>query len=123
MSIRGPNERIVLIQSRLGSGKTYQAKRLIPEYHRCLWITSTVVLARETTDDEPLLENYQDHQQEDLSIHDRILTLIPSLHRFKDDSKDYDLIIIDEIESVLEGIQSKICRNRSEDIWKTLKRL
>ena len=117
MSIDGLNERVILIQSKLGSGKTFQAKRLIPDYRRCLWISSTVVLARETTNDEPLLKNYLDHKMgKDLSKYDRIVTLIPSLYKFGYESKNYDLVIIDEIESVLEEIQSKICRDRSEDI-------
>ena len=76
-----------------------------------------MVLARETTNDEPLLKNYLDHKMgKDLSKYDRIVTLIPSLYKFGYESKNYDLVIIDEIESVLEEIQSKICRDRSEDI-------
>ena len=36
MSLSGLSERILLVQSKLGSGKTFQAKKLIVKYPRCL---------------------------------------------------------------------------------------
>lgn len=120
MSLRGIQERIILVQSRLGSGKTFQAKRLIPRCNpsfRCIWITSTCVLARETTQNDPRFINYQDCEpHEDLSKYSRIVTLVPSIHRFKNMIDGYDLVVIDEVESVFEDLQSKICQRKSEEI-------
>ena len=120
MSLCGIQERIILVQSRLGTGKTYQAKRLIPKCNssfRCIWITSTCVLARETTQNDPRFTNYQDcAPHEDLSKYSRIVTLVPSIHRFKTRTDRYDLVVIDEVESVFEDLQSEICRAKSEEI-------
>ena len=76
MSLCGIQERIILVQSRLGTGKTYQAKRLIPKCNpsfRCIWITSTCVLARETTKNDLRFINYQDIQpHKDLSKYNKL---------------------------------------------------
>ena len=82
------------------------------------------VFWQDKSDSDQRFENYANHRDKtDLSEFDKLVILIPSIYKVRDETKTYSLVIIDEIESVMEEIFSKICRLKSEEIWKSFKHI
>ena len=108
MSLEKIKERIILLKAPLGSGKSYQARRL--EYARICQLTTTRALALETSRVTGF-SNYQDvSYNRPLSQENKIVVLAPSLYRLKFEFKPFDCLIIDEAESFFADIFSGLCR-------------
>jgi Origin of replication binding protein len=93
-------EEMILLQSPLGSGKTTIIKKLLrgsPEYVRILCITPRITFAHFISA-ELHLNMYLD-KGIDFST-DRLAISVESLHKIKN-ARDYDVIILDEIEALL----------------------
>lgn len=108
MSLENFEERILLVKQPLGSGKSYQARNL--HYDRVCWITSTRALAAETCRVSGFA-NYQNiPHSTPLSWVDKVVVLIPSLHRMSFKFKKYSCLVIDEAESCLQDMFSGLVR-------------
>lgn len=108
MSLKNFEEKILLVKQPLGSGKSYQARNL--QYDRVCWITSSRALAAETCRVSGFT-NYQTiPHSTPLSWVDKLVVLIPSLHRMSFKFKQYDCLIVDEAESCLQDIFSGLVK-------------
>jgi len=100
-------QRTVLIHAGMGTGKSFQTKKLIAEggYHRVLVIAPRITFAEFITGELADLGFvcYR-HTQAHTINHDKIVCSIESLHRI---SGHFDLVICDEIETILKSITSK----------------
>ena len=97
-------ERLLLVKQPLGSGKSFQARRL--KYKRVCWLTSTRALADETSQITGFV-NYQNvPYSTPLSLIDNIIVLAPSMYRMRCEFIEYDCLVIDEAESFFEDIFS-----------------
>ena len=97
-----------MVKAPLGSGKSYQARRL--QYSRICSLTSTRSLAVKTCRITGYA-NYQDiPHSTPLSWVDKVVVLAPSLYRMKHDFEKFHCLIIEECESVLHDIFRRPCR-------------
>ena len=102
----------MLVKQPLGSGKSFQARKLATkfEYSRVLWLTSTRALAQETC----RLTGFTNYQHvphcTPLCYIEKLVVLIPSLYRLYYDFIPYDCIIMDESESIFQDFFSGLCK-------------
>jgi len=100
-------QRTVLIHAGMGTGKSFQTKKLIAEgcYRRVLVIAPRITYAEFITGElaELGFVCYR-HSQSHTLKHDRIVCSMESLHRI---SGHFDLVICDEIETILKSITSQ----------------
>lgn len=109
MTLSNIAEKYVLVKEELGSGKTYQAAQISKEYNRVVWLTSSRLLAQHTCTRIKFV-NYQEvPKSQPLSLIDKIVILSPSLYRMYYNFTPYDLLIVDEAESVLQDVFSGLC--------------
>lgn len=109
------DERIVLLKSHLGTGKTTAVKRYIEEYEpeRVIWLSARRIFARNLhTDLNKLGLNfkcYLDHTDEsNLGKYNRMIVQMESLHKLYKLLDEYvDLVVVDEIESCLNQFNSE----------------
>lgn len=98
----------------LGSGKSFQARRL--QYERICWLTSSRTLAQETATLSGF-ENYQEVEHSTpLSWIDKVVVLAPSLYRLWYKFKPFDCLIIDECESFFHDLFSGLCRGSNFEL-------
>ena len=107
-------ERFILVKQPLGSGKSYQARKL--DFKRTLQLTSTRALASETS----RVTGYHNYQTIEHSVPlthiDKLVVLAPSLHRLQHDFIPFDLLVIDESEAVFDDIFSGLCKGPNFEI-------
>lgn len=95
-----------IINSPMGSGKTTQVKKLLsknPNIIRCLVLTSRKSFASFMTGELNTFVNYSSPslRGKDLSQEDKLIIQVESLWKLQENYKPYDLVFIDESESVL----------------------
>jgi hypothetical protein len=116
----------------MGSNKTGSVIEFIETYPigtRVLWITPRITLSKNVYQRlGAQFEYYKDYtkaQKEngDLSVPDRILCSLESLHYLRiDDMYKYDIVIIDEIETVLNTLNSSASTHKYLDLnWSIFK--
>lgn len=100
-----------LLDGGMGRGKSTQIKRLIPNYTSCLIITPRRSYATYTAADlaEFGFRNYLDDRSN--ITNDRVICSPESIHRVK--LPRYDIVILDESETILTSITSKTMRENS----------
>ena len=102
------HEKVVCIRSLTGTGKTQLSIKAIRNYHRVLIVLSRVTLCYDfwknlTQADFDFASYEQEHGEIDS---DRLIICVNSLFRLK--NSQYDLVIIDECESLIKHMQSNI---------------
>jgi hypothetical protein len=102
------NSKFLCINTGMGSGKTYQTIKYLKDKENFIWITPNIALAQNTTQrlktDGIDISYYKDFKKvsdkvANISKQDKLMICINSLHYTND--KNYKIVVIDEIESVL----------------------
>jgi len=121
-SVFDDGTRTLLIQSHLGTGKTVAIRRILAEgrYHRVLLISPRRSYTHSQCGDlqEMGVVSYLDQPHGWLGAVDKLIVQVESLHRLKcwdtrashipDTNLPYDLVVVDESESVLHQLHSVI---------------
>lgn len=120
------DERTIAISSPMGSGKTTRIRELVNAHDgSILMISFRTIFAYFLTGQFPSLVNYLDIPKDELPKQDRIAIQIDSLWRLFDPDrmkpyKAFDLVVLDESESIFLHISSAICSHRSHSILRVL---
>jgi hypothetical protein len=107
------NHDVILERSPLGTGKTTAIKRVIENYNykRILFFSPRIIFAKNVNEE---FSNFYFHlykdETGDLSYYDRLIISLESLNRIKEPKK-YDLIVLDEMETILSGFSSPLIRD------------
>ena len=126
------DEAILAISSPYGTGKTYTFKQLIPDFKRILFITYRQSLAQSLYDElnQEGFKNYNDLTNEGLQQSKRLIIQLDSTVRLnyqdyitlENNLPEYDLIVVDEMEGVLNHFNAKTLK-RKEETYDILTRL
>jgi len=114
------------------TGKTFTYKNLIPNFIKILFITHRQLLAKSLHDElsEEGFNNYSELTNEGIQQSKRLIVQLYSLKRLNyQDYKtlenfipDYDLIVIDEMEGILNHFNAKTLKGK-EETYNILRRL
>jgi hypothetical protein len=120
------------IKSPYGTGKTQMIKSILNTFKlpRILWLTYRKTLTNDLMGDAGFSEfGFQDYQTGKISA-DRLIIQVESVRRLEDlmfsfdevsEYPSYDLVIIDEIESVLNQFYSETFKNKSAEAFEFIK--
>ena len=113
---------ITHIKSHLGSGKTHIIKQFIknnPSIQKIVYFAPRVLFARDVYNDlkDYGFKLYNTLKKDEYQETDKIIVQLESLYKIK--KQNYDLIIIDEIESVLKQLTSKITNKNIVETYRT----
>jgi len=115
--------RIVLLHAGMGCGKTHQIKQFIKKHDckRVLVIAPRITYAIAVAGDLEELGFINYHTEKGILTYDRIVCSIESLHRLE--KLNFDLIVCDEIETILTSITSPTNANNFEINTTTFKQI
>lgn len=120
------------IKSPYGTGKTQMIKAMLNTFNfpRILWLTYRKTLTNDLMGDAGFSEfGFQDYQTGKISA-DRLIIQVESVRRLEDlmfcfdevsEYPSYDLVIIDEVESVLNQFYSETFKNKSAEAFEFVK--
>jgi hypothetical protein len=125
------NYEVVFIKSSMGGGKSFSVRELIKQIiqtnpnARILYITCRVSQAEDflKAAKESNLDfvSYLDRSSTKLENVNRLVIQLDSLHRLQPDSEvpvaPYDLVVLDESESLLKHFSSTTLKGKRTDIW------
>lgn len=101
----------IILQSHLGTGKTTQTVKIIPEFKRVLIVSGRKTFSRfimgDLADKGLPFVSYLDPCFGPLSRRDRLVIQVESLWRLEDGFSDYDFVILDESETILNQLFSE----------------
>ena len=97
------DNKFTMINTGMGSGKTYQTVKYLKDKNKFIWITPNIALAQNTTqrlrDDNIEVSFYKDIiNKDEIQEQKKLMICINSLRYAKD---KYKIVVIDEIETVL----------------------
>ncbi|ATZ80867.1 putative helicase [Bodo saltans virus] len=118
------NKKTTVIISCMGTGKTEQMIHYIEKYNptRILWISTRQSYANNISERMKKL-NFTNYLDDKIFFHikDRIIVQLESLHSLeKDMIVPFDLIVLDEIESILNHFSSDTIKHQSKDTFNLL---
>lgn len=106
----------LLEKSFLGTGKTTAVKQLLDsgKYRRVLFLSCRIIFSYNILGEfsEYGFKNYKDCDTYDLSKEDRLICSVESIHRVGE--AKYDLVVMDEIESLLNVLSSSTVSNKEQ---------
>jgi hypothetical protein len=120
------------IKSPYGTGKTQMIKAMLNTFNfpRILWLTYRKTLTNDLMGDAGFSEfGFQDYQTGKINA-DRLIIQVESVRRLEDlmfsfdevsEYPSYDLVIIDEVESVLNQFYSETFKNKSAEAFEFVK--
>lgn len=98
------DEKFTILNTGMGSGKTYQTIKYLKDQNSFIWMTPIIALAQNTKyrleQDDINCHYYKEASEEPLSNHDNLIICINSLYKL-DQHKKYKIVVIDEIETLL----------------------
>ena len=101
----------IILSSHLGTGKTTQTVKMIGEYTRVLIVSGRKTFSRfimgDLADKGLPFVSYLDAGHGPLSAHSRLVIQVESLWRLEDRFQDYDFVILDESETILNQLFSE----------------
>jgi hypothetical protein len=112
---------IMVMRSRMGSGKTTAMKKCLDDYRpkSVLFFSCRIIYSYNMMGEfkEYNIENYKDLKS-DLNDVDKLFCSLESIHRL-DDENCYDLIILDEIETILNTFSGGTVASKEFEIKET----
>lgn len=103
--------KIIVIKAQMGKGKTVAIKNFIKQkkFNRILFICPRQAFSYEISN-QFMLTNYLDVNEKDFDRCDRLAIQLESLHKLN--RTDFDIIVLDESESILKQFSSKTMRGK-----------
>lgn len=103
--------KIIVIKAHMGKGKTVAIKNFIKQkkYNRILFICPRQAFSYEISN-QFSLTNYLDVTEKDYDRCDRLAIQLESLHKLN--RTDFDIVVLDESESILKQFSSKTMRGK-----------
>lgn len=114
------NYNVIAVKAMMGTGKSYQVRQFINEmkFNRVLIISTRKSYANNVFGElnEMFNNEFKLYSDKNVNLQDDINKLviqIHSLHKLPENFRDYELVVIDECESVLMDLTSTILRDKS----------
>ena len=114
------NKRIIVVKAHMGKGKTVAIKNFIQhnKYERILFLCPRQAFSYEISSKFGL-KNYLDVNEKDYDKCDKLAIQLESLHKLN--REDFDIVVLDESESILKQFSSKTMRGKHIDTYNKLK--
>jgi hypothetical protein len=111
---------MMVMRSRMGSGKTTAMKTCLDKYkpESVLFISSRIIYSYNMSSEFKDYEIYNYKTISDLNSVEKLFCSLESIHRINEDNC-YDLIILDEIETILNTFSSETIAGREFEIKDT----
>ena len=116
------NKRIIVVKAHMGKGKTVAIKNFIKhnKYKRILFICPRQAFSYEVSS-KFNLKNYLDVEDNDYDKCDRLAIQLESLHKLN--KPKFDIVVLDESESILKQFSSKTMRGKHIATFNKLKEI
>lgn len=116
------NKKIIVIKAHMGKGKTVAIKNFIKEkkYNRILFLCPRQAFSYEISSKFGL-KNYLDINEKDYDKCNKLAIQLESLHKLN--RVDFDIVVLDESESILKQFSSKTMRGKHISTFNKLKEI
>ena len=101
-SVFESEQKFIILNTSMGSGKTYQTIKYLKDKESFIWMTPIIALAQNTKfrlEEEQIECHYYKDNSRNLHKHDKLIVCLNSIQKTED--KLYKIVIIDEIETFL----------------------
>lgn len=118
------DKKFVIILACMGKGKSQLIHRVLqnPELKRCLYLSARQTFAYSTKGEFQHFTNYIGESSESISKSDNIIISLESLLKIPEEAV-FDLIVCDEIETLLMNFSSETMNRKTYEIFQRFKRL
>jgi hypothetical protein len=111
------DKRILILHAMMGGGKTTSIKRILKDnnYKSCLFFSTRQTFAHFVLGEFPEFHNYL-NKDEEINNKDKIILSLESLFKL-DSNKEFELIVCDEIETLLSIFSSQTLGSRTYETF------
>ncbi len=113
------NKQLLIMHASMGGGKTTSIVRMLKKYgyESCLFFSTRQTFAHFVSGEFKEFYNYLLKDEEDINQKNKIIISLESLYKI-DDSNRYDMIVCDEIETLLTNFSSPTLGTRTYEIFR-----